>query len=855
MTAGNYEVTVTDQFGCVSETVAFTPSQPQALAASVFNSDFNGFDISCNGGSDGSITLDVTGGVEPYTYQWSNGSSDPNLTNAPAGNYSVTVTCANSCQLVLNNLMLTEPAPIQITNSTVESVLCFNSSDGAIGITVDGGTGAYDFEWSNGDDTEDLINISSGLYTVDVIDENGCVYQETFNVPTPNPIVISETINNVSCLGDNDGVINVNVSGGTPFVSGADDYNYIWSNAATSQNLNGLSPGFYELTVTDSEGCSETETFLIDEPSLLVVDEVDVIDVDCFGDDTGSINPSVEGGTAPYTYLWSNGDNNDVLENVEAGTYDLTVEDFNGCINVFTGINISQPASQLSVSDFVVTDVTCYNDSDGSIELIIIGGTPPYTTGNLSNFSAGSHTITIEDANGCQEDINFDIDEPDELVANLDFTSDLCYGLSNGDANVYDAEGGTEPYTYLWSNGETDQDIEDLAPGTYYVSIEDALGCQVYESFEILELSSSDIEIVSSGSITCLEEFTVSAISSSSISGEWFSNDNNLVFDDSEENTTDVQVSDYGEYEIWFKDDYCGEEVYFTFEMQTVQPSIVADPYIQYCENEITFLEAESDVNYGVWTLVSPSPNELDANNTAVIIENETSLNTFVEIVALNDSEECCYGEYVFSFESCGAVDYETLYFSKRAPNIGLATFENCVKDGQIYIDNPISFSDALLNPGNWQAIGDNANDLTILYETPHEVGVNVSEYGMYTLEYENCDTTFRQNIGFSCPLTLPNVFTPNGDGNNDVFLSDQLLDDIHDQVNFTVYNRFGTIVHAQSDWSPVNGGALWDGTTNTFQDKKLGDGVYFYTLELFNRASNRKEMYNGYVHVFGGDN
>ena len=102
-----------------------------------------------------------------------------------------------------------------------------------------------------------------------------------------------------------------------------------------------------------SEGCSQTETYLIDEPSLLVIDEVDVIDVDCFGDDTGSITPSVEGGTAPYTYLWSNGDNNDVLENVESGTYDLTVEDFNGCIDVFTGINISQPASQVSVSDFV----------------------------------------------------------------------------------------------------------------------------------------------------------------------------------------------------------------------------------------------------------------------------------------------------------------------------------------------------------------------------------------------------------------------------------------------------------------------------------------------------------------------
>jgi len=363
---------------------------------------------------------------------------------------------------------------------------------------------------------------------------------------------------------------------------------------------------------------------------------------------------------------------------------------------------------------------------------------------------------------------------------------------------------------------------------------------------------------VSSGSITCLEAFTVSAISSFSISGEWghdYDPNDTIEFDDPDDNTTDVQVSDFGEYTIWFEDDDCDERIYFTFEMESVKPVILADPYVQYCENEVTLLEADSDVDYGVWTLISPSPDELDANNTEVEIDDNNALNTFVEIEALNDSEECCYGEYVFSFESCGDIDYVTLYFAKQAPDIGVSTHENCVKDGQIYIDNPISFSDALLDPGNWQAIGDNANDLTILYETPHEVGVNVSKFGMYTLEYQNCDTTFRQNIGFSCPLTLPNVFTPNGDGNNDLFLSDQLLDHVHEQVNFTVYNRFGTIVHAQSDWSSVDGGALWDGTTNTFQDKKLGDGVYFYTLELFNRASNRKEMYNGYVHVFGGEN
>ena len=121
----------------------------------------------------------------------------------------------------------------------------------------------------------------------------------------------------------------------------------------------------------------------------------------------------------------------------------------------------------------------------------------------------------------------------------------------------------------------------------------------------------------------------------------------------------------------------------------------------------------------------------------------------------------------------------------------------------------------------------------------------------MYYLEYHICDTSYIQSIGFSCPLTLPNAFTPNGDFNNDVFLATQLIEGVHDNISFIVYNRWGSIVHAQSNYDFQ--GSLWDGSTNTFEDKELSDGVYFYTLELYNRASKRKESYDGYVHLFRG--
>ena len=177
---------------------------------------------------------------------------------------------------------------------------------------------------------------------------------------------------------------------------------------------------------------------------------------------------------------------------------------------------------------------------------------------------------------------------------------------------------------YKYDDNINNTEIRDQFKNYDIESIEDELGCQVFESFVIDEPAGSDIEIVSSGSITCLEGFTVSAISSFSISGEWghdYDPDDTIEFDDPDDNTTDVQVSDFGEYTIWFEDDDCEERIYFTFEMESVKPVILADPYVQYCENEVTLLEADSDVDYGVWTLISPSPNELDANNTEVDID------------------------------------------------------------------------------------------------------------------------------------------------------------------------------------------------------------------------------------------
>ena len=229
-------------------------------------------------------------------------------------------------------------------------------------------------------------------------------------------------------------------------------------------------------------------------------------------------------------------------------------------------------------------------------------------------------------------------------------------------------------------------------------------------------------------------------------------------------------------------------------------------------------------------------------------------INSFTTpIIATNAGgpEECCYGDYLFSFNSCGSEDLVTVSMQKEAPEFGFSTHQDCGLDAQVFIYNPISFTDALIDPGYWEAIGYNAQNVIINYQTPHEVGITVSDYGLYEMRYSICDTFYQHIVGFSCPLEIPNVFTPNGDSNNDFFTGNGLTPGVHTQINFNVHNRYGQVVYAQSNYDYQN--TLWDGTTNTFEDKLLSDGVYYYTLELFNTASNRKELYSGYVHLFRG--
>ena len=473
LSAGTYSVQVTDANGCTATTSSITINEPSALTANCSPTD-----VSCNGGSDGAVDLTAAGGTPPYTYAWNNGSTMQDISGLAAGSYSVVVTDANGCTATCS-ATVNEPTPIAIQINP-SNVSCAGGIDGDIDITVSGGTPAYSYLWNNGATTEDLVNLSAGTYSVQVTDANGCT-ATTSSITITEPAAIAIQINptNVSCHGGNDGAIDITVSGGTPA------YSYLWNNGATTEDLMNIGAGTYSVVVTDANGCTATTSSItITQPGPISV-TTQVTNVDCFGDATGSISTSVNGGTPPYSYTWSNGATTSGLTGIPAGTYTVNVSDANNCTSSGSSVSVTvmQPNSSVFASA-VATDASCFGGSDGSVDATVGGGTPPYTyswsngstTEDISGLSAGTYTLMVTDAKNCTAMTNATVGESSLLQASAVATDADCFGGNDGSVDLT-VSGGTAPYSYNWSNGVSTEDLANLMAGSYSVVVTDANGC------------------------------------------------------------------------------------------------------------------------------------------------------------------------------------------------------------------------------------------------------------------------------------------------------------------------------------------------------------------------------------------
>jgi hypothetical protein len=507
---GIYTVTVTDDNGC-SITGSVVVNKP---SCSSFNATASSTHVSCFAGTDGTANVSATGGTAPYSYSWNTApvQTTASITGLSSGNYTVIVTDNLGCTDVASTSVL---QPLILTNSiTYTNVTTIGGMNGTATANPSGGTPGYTYLWEPGSQTTatatNLASAPGGVtYHITVTDANSCQLEDSviINEPPCNNFYLGVNLTHVSCFAGSNG------AAGLVIVDGTAPYDIHWSNGATSTSISGLIAGNYSVSVTDASNCTAIKTFTIGQPDALSLGLVPT-NVTCNNAGDGTIDLTVDGGTFPYTYKWYNGitqiaDHEDLID-LTPGTYSVTVSDKNGC-SISASSGITQPTAL--VSNFTSVDASCYGTASGSINASVTGGVLPYTyawtgpssfsatTQDLSNLNVGLYHLITHDANGCENGpMDVFINQPSLLTINAVQTAQVsCNGASDGAINAT-PNGGTLPYSYLWSGptaySSTLEDPSGLFAGSYSVTLTDNKGCTATTNINVTTVSDNTAPVI-----------------------------------------------------------------------------------------------------------------------------------------------------------------------------------------------------------------------------------------------------------------------------------------------------------------------------------------------------------------------
>lgn len=427
----------------------------------------------------GTATATVSGGLPPYTYQWYDvqtmttvGTTNP--ISLPAGQYGVTITDANGC--VWGSLYNQDSTAIQNTPSfsypiTTTAASCTNGTATVGAIT--GGTPPYSYLWSNAATTASINGLIMGSYNVTVTDAQGCSVTNYAYIQQTPQIGVNTTPTPATCT-QNDGAAIAFGSGGVP------PYTYLWSNGGTTQSISNLLSGYYNVTLTDANGCIGNGGAYVSSSTPITATYA-TTPSSCTAA-TGSATLTISGGVAPYTITWSTfpAQTGVTASNLSAGVYAFSITDANGCVR---GGTVNIPPVDVVTLALSGSDATCLQ-SDGTASVTASGGTLPYsylwtnggTTASITNLPSGTYGITVTDANGCHTTKYRSVAASSPVSVGLASTPASCVFATDGSINATPV-GGTLPYTYIWNNGPTTQNNTNIGSGYYNVYVTDAVGC------------------------------------------------------------------------------------------------------------------------------------------------------------------------------------------------------------------------------------------------------------------------------------------------------------------------------------------------------------------------------------------
>jgi len=835
---GTYNVRITDSNGCEINK-AYNLTEPQGLEIEELSEEK--VNVSCFGQETGVLAAVINRtSAGPYRYELMNEAGDlinaspPTtetnwfFTNLAAGKYEITISDANDCFKEINDLEITQPlSGLQIDTVNISSfngfnISCFEAADGWINVTTSGGSGNNHFEWSGpGDfsaDTPSIRNLMPGDYHLTIVDQNGCeVLTEIISLMEPEPLLINSEIGiangfGISCNGANDGNVKLIPSGGT----GNHIIDWTGPDGFTSDalTLSGLSPGTYAVTVGDENGCEVSEQFIITEPEPLSVTPIEKVAVLCYGEPTGSISLLVEGGiVGSYGYEWTKDGipialNSPNPEGLFSGIYKVTVTDANGCQINSSSIAISQPNAPLEVV-MIQTEVSCYNANDANLSIDILGGVKPYqiswnvgaTQSSFEGIGPGFYQVTVTDANGCTITKETTIEEVPVFEIDPIISPISCFGATDGSI-LLNLNGGKAPIRATWAHGPEQSSIYNLAPGVYKVFLEDASGCAIERTFNLLqpELLTAVGLVQDAFSCDNGQSGEISLVVSGGrppYSYSWSNGESSPTISSLTNGAYSVEVTDQS-----------GCYVSQTFAVSRPDPIIISlsNTTTAQCEPRKILETYALNIAGGV------APYTIDWNSGEV----------FDDGYRMEANAPGNYQVKVTDGNGC----IQTKSFAVQN-NIILVKGEYLSDAFPIYGENLVNFDVQFTNKSNgniglyYWSFGDGNNSLeespTYRYKVPGTYTVTLTATDIWGCE---TSTSFQINIT-DFFLKTPNVFSPNGDGLNDYFFPKFL--NINSLV-IIIMNTWGEILYQSEDLKDPG----WDGT---FRGQKASPGNYVYKL------------------------
>lgn len=499
--AGDYEVIVSDNNGCTTtDNTTILENAPIVLSTIITNSN-------C-GQSNGSIDLSITGGSGTMDINWDYGPHTEDLVNIPAGTYTVTVTDNKGCQTTQTFAVNDISGPTLTITSTTD-VSCIGTCNGQTTVAVTGGTGPFDYSWNTVpvQTNANATNLCAGTYSVIVTDmTTGCITTSSSTISEPSQLDVSEVLVNPTCNNAYNGEIQLTTFNGTP------PYTYTWTGSGTlpsTEDLTNLSAGSYTVAIYDANGCLITRNYVLTEPSFITA-PTSVVSSNCNGSCDGQATVNPVGGTPPYTYTWSdiNNQTSQTAVNLCPGNFGVTVTDGNGCTTNNVA-NVPEP-TLLTFNSISINNPTCFGLANGDITVSSIGGTPPLSyawdngssTATANNLPAGTHCVTITDVNLCQIDTCITLTEPSEIQINFDITDESCNGFCDGEIQAI-VSGGISTYDYYWSNSAISETNTNLCAGLYLLTVTDNNGCQQTSSASIASPNALEIVVQDTIMPTC----------------------------------------------------------------------------------------------------------------------------------------------------------------------------------------------------------------------------------------------------------------------------------------------------------------------------------------------------------------